>query len=125
MLKILDFFFIGFHSLLIIFNLFGWIFRPTRRLNLITLALTGCSWFVLGLFYGIGYCPLNDWHFNILERMGEGNLPASYTAYLLNRFTGIEFREAIVDKLTLLLFLCALSLSVFFNIKQNRARKAV
>jgi hypothetical protein len=124
MLKLLDFFFIGFHTLLIIFNLFGWILRKTRKLNLISLLLTGISWFVLGLFYGIGYCPLTDWHFKILERMGQTNLPSSYVVYLLKRFTGIEFRGAMIDKLTLMLFIFALILSVVSNIKQAKSRNA-
>jgi hypothetical protein len=124
MLKLLDFFFIIFHSLLIIFNLFGWIFRHTRRLNLVTLILTGGSWFILGIFYGIGYCPLTDWHFKILEKMGETNLPTSYITYLLLRFTGIEFPATIIDKLTLILFLLALALSVFSNVRQGKVKKA-
>jgi uncharacterized membrane protein YeiH len=53
----LDYFFIAFHSALIIFNLFAWIPRFTRRWNLISLGLTAFSWLGLGLFYGIGYCP--------------------------------------------------------------------
>ena len=123
MLKLLDFFFVGFHTLLIFFNLFGWIFRKTRKLNLITLLLTGSSWFVLGLFYGIGYCPLTDWHFSILEKLGESNLPSSYIVYLLARFTGIVFRETTIDKLTFLFYFCALAFSVIFTIKQGKPKK--
>jgi hypothetical protein len=123
MLKLLDFCFTGFHTLLIIFNLFGWIFRQTRRLNLITLALTGGSWFILGLFYGIGYCPLTDWHFKVLEKLGKTNLPSSYMTYLFDRITGIKLRDTLVDYLTLLGFFCALVLSVYFNIKQCRKVK--
>jgi len=119
MLKLLDFFFIAFHSLLILFNLFGWIIRKTRILNLVTLSLTGISWFVLGIFYGIGYCPLTDWHFSILKKMGETDLPDSYISYLLMRFTGIRFRESAIDRLTLTLFLGAILISVFINIRQK------
>jgi hypothetical protein len=119
MLKLLDFFFIAFHSLLILFNLFGWIIRKTRILNLVTLSLTGISWFVLGIFYGIGYCPLTDWHFSILKKMGETDLPDSYISYLLMRFTGIRFRESAIDRLTLTLFLAAILISVFINIRQK------
>jgi len=61
----------------ILFNLFGWIFRPLRKANLIVLALTGASWFILGIFYGIGYCPLTDWHFKLLYKHGQHALPDS------------------------------------------------
>ncbi len=121
MLKLLDFFFIVFHSLLILFNLFGWIFRKTRVLNLVTLTLTGISWFGLGLFYGIGYCPLTDWHFNILEKMGKTDLPDSYISYLLMRFTGIRFWESNIDRLTLILFLLAFIISLIVNLKYKRS----
>jgi len=121
MLKLLDFFFIVFHSLLILFNLFGWVFRKTRVLNLVTLTLTGISWFGLGLFYGIGYCPLTDWHFNILEKMGKTDLPDSYISYLLMRFTGIRFWESNIDRLTLILFLLAFMISLIVNLKYKRS----
>jgi hypothetical protein len=127
MLKLLDFFFIAFHTLLIFFNLFGWIFRKTRKLNLITLSLTGASWFILGIFYGIGYCPLTDWHFRILEKLGETNLPSSYMVYLFDRLTGIELNGTLVDRLTMAGFLLALVVSVGVNVwdcrKGNRGRE--
>ncbi|HPF94086.1 MAG TPA: DUF2784 family protein, partial [Tenuifilaceae bacterium] len=63
---LLDVFFVAFHTLLIAFNLFGWIWWRTRKANLITLLLTGLSWIGLGLFFGIGYCPLTDWHWQVL-----------------------------------------------------------
>ncbi len=69
-MKFLDIFFTVFHSLLVLFILFGWIWKKTRRLNLICILLTGASWLFLGIFYGLGYCPLTDWHFNILRRLG-------------------------------------------------------
>ena len=122
MLKYLDYFFTGFHTALIIFNLFGWIHPKTRKLNLITLLLTGVSWFILGIFYGIGYCPLTDWHFKILEKLGETNLPNSYITYLVARLTGYNFKEALIDRITLAGFLVALVISVFLNTIYPRIR---
>jgi hypothetical protein len=123
MLKLLDFFFITFHSLLILFNLFGWIFRKTRKLNLVTLSLTGASWFILGIFYGMGYCPLTDWHFSILEKMGKTDLPDSYISYLLIRFTGTRFRELTIDRWTLILFILAFSISLIINLRNRKRDK--
>ena len=87
----------------------------------VTLTLTGISWFGLGLFYGIGYCPLTDWHFNILEKMGKTDLPDSYISYLLMRFTGIRFWESNIDRLTLILFLLAFIISLIVNLKYKRS----
>jgi Protein of Unknown function (DUF2784) len=115
MLKLLDFFFILFHTSLVLFNLFGWISRKTRVWNLITLLLTGSSWFILGIFYGIGYCPFTDWHYRVLEKMGETNLPASYIEYIVERFLPVDVNAHIVDLFTTVLFFAALIVSVGLN----------
>jgi hypothetical protein len=121
-LKLLDFFFICFHTCLILFNLFGWIFQKTRLYNLITLSLTGGSWFFLGIFYGYGYCPFTEWHFQILTKQGETDLPSSYITYIINRLTGCKPNDTLVDSLTLILFLCALLISIVLNVKQFRKK---
>jgi hypothetical protein len=115
MLKVLDFFFILFHTCLIFFNLFGWIFRKTRVWNLITLLLTGGSWFILGIFYGIGYCPVTDWHYQVLEKMGETNLPVSYIEYIVERFLPVDVKPQMADIFTVGLFFTALIFSVVLN----------
>jgi hypothetical protein len=120
----LDVFFIVFHSLLIVFNLLGWLYRPLRRLNLITLLLTGASWFLLGAFYGLGYCPLTDWHWQVLYALGEQSLPTSYVQYLAERLLGIEMSTKTADILTGLGFLVALALSLFTNFSR-RFRKDI
>lgn len=122
--QILDIFFVVFHSSLILFNLFGWIWRKTRTINLITLLLTGASWLFLGLLYGtLGYCPLTDWHFNILLKLGKTDLPDSYIKYLADRITGLNLNASLVDHVTLYAFIAALILSLFFNIR-DRVKKS-
>lgn len=112
-----DIFFLVFHSALTLFNAFGWILKKTRKLNLITLLLTGGSWFVLGIFYGLGYCPLTEWHFQVLRKLGETNLPTSYIKYLAHRISGIAFDAELVDALTGIVFFIALVMSAVLNIK--------
>ena len=115
--KTVDLFFVIFHTVLTLFNLSGWAWKKSRRLNLITLLLTGASWFVLGLFYGIGYCPLTEWHFRVLRKLGERNLPYSYIDYLIERLTGVDFSAKLVDTATGIGFFLALGISLFLNIK--------
>ncbi len=122
MLKILDLFFVILHALLIIFNLFGWVFQKLRKANLITLLLTAFSWFILGLFYGIGYCPLTEWHFMILEKLGNENLPTSYIKYIIGRLTGYEANPQVTDIFTMVFFLAALVVSTFLNIRDFRGK---
>jgi hypothetical protein len=127
---ILDIFFVFFHTSLIIFNLFGWILRRTRILNLIVLVLTGASWLFIGLIVGtLGYCPLTDLHFRILNKLGETGLPSSYIKYLTDRLTGLDISAALVDTVTLYVFLAVFVLSLFVNtldlIRRKRPDKPV
>lgn len=122
--QILDIFFLIFHTFLIFFNLFGWIWKRTRKLNLIVLSLTGASWLFLGLIVGtLGYCPLTDWHFKILEKLGKTDLPYSYTKYLADRLTGLDINATLVDKATLYTFLAALLISIALNLRAFLKRK--
>jgi hypothetical protein len=122
--RILDIFFVIFHTSLILFNLFGWIWKRTRKYNLVVLALTGASWLFLGLIVGtLGYCPLTDWHFSILEKTGVTNLPSSYVKYLADRLTGLDLNPSVVDDVTLYSFLAALGISLFFNIRDFIRKK--
>lgn len=115
MYNFLDVFFLIFHSALILFNLFGWIYRKTRRLNLIILVLTGLSWFVLGIFYGMGYCPLTDWHWQVLDHLGKTSPYSSYVQYLLERILGIHISSLRADTITMVCYFTALLLSVYTN----------
>jgi hypothetical protein len=114
--RILDVFFVIFHTSLTIFNLIGWIWKKTRLANLVTLALTGSSWLFLGMIVGMpGYCPLTDWHFNILYKLGKTDLPVSYIKYLVDRLTGLSVNEKMVDDVTLYSFIAVLAISVLLN----------
>lgn len=123
--KAVDVFFLVFHSSLVIFNLSGWIWKKTRIYNLLTLGLTGLSWSLSGLVSGIyGYCPLTDWHFRVLEKLGEKGLPASYMKYLADRITGLDFSSVLVDNITLSGFIGALTISVILNIRDYIQKKS-
>ncbi len=118
MLNVFDILFVVFHTSLIIFNLFGWIWARTRKLNLVTLIITGFSWLFLGLIVGsLGYCPLTDWHFKVLEKLGKTDLPDSYIKYLSERLTGFDFNTGLIDRITLFSFLAALAVSLFLNVR--------
>lgn len=116
--RALDIFFTVFHSCLVIFNLFGWIWKKSRRLNLICLLLTAGSWLILGLFYGFGYCPLTEWHFNILEKLGHSDLPSSYLSFLFTRLTQLQINQSLVDSVTLWGLIIALTISLYLNLSQ-------
>jgi hypothetical protein len=119
----LDYFFLAFHLAIVIFNLFGWIWKKTRIANLVLLLLTGFSWFGLGIFYGFGYCPFTDWHWQVLDKLGGMPAENSYMQYLFSRLFGLHFGNKLVDAVTLLAFLIALVISSILNIKDFRLRR--
>ena len=118
----LDVFLLVFHLVLVVFVLFGWIWRKTRPWNLAVILLTLASWFILGLFYGIGYCPLTDWHWQVLRKLGETGMPTSYISYLVKRFTGFTPAQDLVDAITLLGALAALAVSLTLNIRDFKKK---
>ncbi len=120
--KFLDVFLLVFHLALVVFVLFGWIWRKTRPWNLAVILLTLASWFLLGLFYGIGYCPLTDWHWQVLRKLGETGMPPSYISYLVQRITGFTPAQNLVDAITLLGALAALAASLKLNIRDYKRK---
>ena len=123
--QFLDYLFEALHLAVIGFNLFGWAWRRTRLLNLITLTITFLSWFGLGVIYGLGYCFLTDWHWQIKHSIGVAGLPNSYIKYLFDRATGLSFDPNAIDILTFVSFFSALGISIYLNyrdLKKSRTQ---
>jgi len=115
MYAVLDIFFLVFHASLIAFILSGWIWRSTRRVHLLAIGSTLFSWFALGLFYGIGYCPSTDLHWKVKRARGETGLPDSYVKYYIDRLTGSDWDPRLVDGTVLVIGLTVLGLSIYLN----------
>ena len=103
------------HLLLIVFIAFGWIFPDYRKAHLFVVLITGCSWIIFGFEYGANNCILTNWHYQILQKMGEINLPETYTQYALKRFTGftVPTHSALLLTRSSWLISLVLSLSCF------------
>ena len=123
MLKFLDLFFFIFHSSLVVFNCFGCLFRKFRRWNLITLLLTGFSWFFLGIWYGWGYCFCTDWHWSVRRELGYVDNTNSYIDLLIQKTIGLDLPDPLVDRGTLIVFLLSLLISIFFNVRDQKRKK--
>ena len=72
-------------------------------------------WFVPGIWFGWGYCPITDWEWQVKERLGETNLPNSFIKYYADKITGKNIDPSVVDTTTLVLFLAAIILSLYVN----------
>ncbi len=123
MYAFLDKFFFVFHSTLIVFNLLGWVWKKTRLANPIVILLTFLSWFILGIWYGFGYCPSTDWHWLVRKKMGYYDLPSTYTKFLIDSLTGWDVNPELVEILTILLLALALFASVWTNVRGWRKSK--
>jgi hypothetical protein len=119
----LNVFFFVFHSALIVFSLFGWLWEKTRVANLVVLSLTGFSWFILGIWYGFGFCPSTEWHWQVRMRLGYCDMPKSYIKFLVDSLTGLNVNATLVDVLTLILFMVALFASVMTNARGWRKKR--
>ncbi|MCH8127811.1 DUF2784 family protein [candidate division KSB1 bacterium] len=123
LLAFLNIFFFIFHSVLIVFNLFGWMWKKTRKCNLITLAVTLFSWSVLGIWYGFGYCPCTEWHWQVRFNLGFYDMPSSYIKFLIDSMTGLDVNTIWVDYVTLIGLILAIVGSLTTNFLDWRKSK--
>ena len=122
MYQFLDIFFFVFHTCLILFNLFGWIWKATRKWNLLTLSATAFSWIILGIWYGFGYCPCTHWHWLVRRELGYSDMPNSYIKFLLDELVRLNFDAFTVDLWTGILFFSAFVVSLYVNLGRGRSR---
>jgi hypothetical protein len=115
MLCLLDGFLTFVHLVIIGFNLLGWIWPATRKAHLVCIVATAASWFLLGIWFGMGYCPITDWQWRVKEQLGEHNLPASFIKYYVDKITGTNFSSSFIDMVTVGCFALAVLLSVYVN----------
>jgi hypothetical protein len=115
MLSFLDYLLTFVHLGIVIFNLFGWIPRVTRKAHFISILVTAASWFILGIWFGIGYCPVTDWQWEVKEKLGEQNLPASFITYYADKISGQHFSPSLINKVTAISFALAVLASIYVN----------
>lgn len=115
-----DIFFTLVHLIIIGFNLTGWIWPPLRKLHFYCVLLTASSWLILGIWFGLGYCPVTDWQWQVKAKLGEQNLPNSFIKYLADKLTGRSIDASLVDFITATSFGIAAVLSAYFNFIAKR-----
>ncbi|TVR37708.1 MAG: DUF2784 family protein [Cryomorphaceae bacterium] len=111
----LNVFFFVFHGIVIVFNLTGWMSYRLRRWHLACILLTAGSWFLLGAFYGWGYCFLTDWHYDVRRELGLVVDASSYIHFLLIRMGMDWWSSSTTDILTGVFFAIAAMLSLWRN----------
>jgi hypothetical protein len=116
--------FFAIHSSWIVYTCTGWAWKRTRKWHLAAVALTGFSWFGLGIAYGWGYCPCTDWHWAVRSRLGYHD-PPSYTQLLLKEVFGTDPGAAVANALTVGVLAVSATLSVVLSLRDRRRAGAV
>jgi len=120
----LDGAFFAFHTALVLFNVFGWIPKRTRKLNLACLLLTAASWFLMGLWHGIGYCLLTDLHWQVRHALGIHDPDHTYIQLLIRLLTGWEPSDFLVETFSGVVFAVAFAASLGLNIADRKRARA-
>ena len=121
-LKLLDFLLTVFHLLIIGINLFGWIWPKTRKLHLVFVLITAGCWLGLGYWYGVGYCPVTDWQWQVKTQLGERNLPDSFIKYYADKISGSNINAVFIDTITAAGFFLAAVISVYVNFFRSKLK---
>ena len=114
------------HFIIIFFNIVGPFFERMRKFSFLFQVLTLFSWIGLGFFFGFGYCPLTDWHWDHKRHLGETELPASFIKYIFDELSGLNWNPMAIDIATGFTFASALIYNVrhlFFKAKKNLIRQ--
>lgn len=125
LLLLADGFFWLFHTVLVVFNLFGWIPQRLRIWNLITLGATLASWLLMGLWKGIGYCICTDIHFQIRQQLGIKDSADTYLQLLVFKISGWDPPLALVNNVAAICITIAVLCSVVLNVRDWRRRRVV
>ncbi|MHC2066936.1 DUF2784 domain-containing protein [Bremerella sp. T1] len=123
MLIFLDYFLLLFHLALTAFNALGWAFERTRKAHLILILLTLASWTVLSPYYGWGYCPFTDWHWQVKRALGESPLPGSFIKYCIDGVTGWDSDPTVVTYATAAVGVLAFLMSIVTNVYSWRKHR--
>ncbi len=112
------------HIALMLFIAFGWLAPHLRKSHLIVALITGGSWLIFSNGNGIANCILTGWHYQILRKLGETNLPETYAQYALQRLTGLTIQKNIAMSVTRSGWLISLILSSVMAYREHgQARK--
>ena len=81
------------------------------------LLLIAFPWFVLGIWYGFGFCPSTEWHWQVRMKLGYYSMPKSYIKFLVDSLTGLDTNAKLVDAVTISFYVVALLASITANVK--------
>lgn len=88
------------HLAVIGLNLFGWTVPRLRVVTFLMQLITIGCWVGFGVVKDWwGYCPLTDWHWEVLAALGNEPAQNNYIAYILAQWAGLYLPNAMVQGL--------------------------
>ena len=113
---IANFIFHVLHIGIIAFVAAGWLIPSLRLPHLILIVSTLVCWFILGFWFGFGYCPITDWHWKIKDRWGEGRPQTSYIHSGLQRLLARPLSTTHVDSMVVIgtIVIAAFAIAMYF-----------
>lgn len=115
---------IAFHAIhlaVIALNMLGWMMPRLRRITLLCQAVTLACWVGFGFARGWwGYCPLTDWHWQVLRSLGKTELPTNYISYIAQEWAGLTLEHGMASGLVAGCF----GMAVLVNLYLLRGRTA-
>lgn len=124
MLHFLDVLLTIVHLAIVLFNLLGWIPKRMRKAHLISIMVTAACWFLLGIWFGYGYCPVTDWQWRVKEALGERNMPGNFIEYFAEKISGYDFDSGFVQTVTGLSFAFVSVISIYLNVIASLLKKS-
>jgi hypothetical protein len=91
---------------------------------LLSIGLTVSAWFAFAPWYGLGYCPCTDWHWQVKRALGQYDMPNNYMTYLTDAWTGIAITDDFAERLAWTTLLPALILSLALNLRDFLRKRA-
>ena len=82
-------------------------------------AATVFCWIGLGFWFGFGYCPVTDWHWDIKSRLGETDLPNSFIKYMADKLTGLDISSGLIDGITAASFGLVVLVTVYLKLRKS------
>lgn len=121
--ELLNIFFFVFHSCIVLLNVFGWMFKATRKWSMICLLLTGASWFILGIWYGWGYCVCTHWHWEVRSKLGYKDESNNYIHFLISKLTGFDPPPSLVEKGIMIVFVISIVMCTVLSLRDHFKKK--
>jgi hypothetical protein len=104
------------HACIIFFTVFGWLLPSWRLAHFVWVLLTLASWYVLGIWMGMGYCPITDLHWTIKEKLGKGRPQCNFIYYWLTKVSNTQWDPERVDHAIVIITILTCIISACFNI---------